>query len=296
MPDVSYSLAGFRESAIEVGLDAIAHAGFSCIELTGIGTSFADWHMDHGDVVPVPPTGRVAAEFRDQIARRGLRATTFHAPPRKNVLGAPTEDWRKEKVAVLGNYLRFAGEIGAAGDVMHGIPNPMFLPTGKDVATLVDPMVDAMQRSVADLVPVAAEAGVRMLLENLPYQRDIDIEYPLIRMQQLRPFVDDSPPAQVGLVVDTGHAWTNGDDPAREIEIAGDRLWGPPLQDGPLEDPNDNHWAPTAGDLDWPVICATLRRINYAGTWTFEVINGRHGETADELARQSRAAATAWGL
>jgi len=61
MPDVSYSLAGVCESAIEDGLDAIANTGFLCIELTGISTSFADWHIEQGDAVPVPPTGRAAA-------------------------------------------------------------------------------------------------------------------------------------------------------------------------------------------------------------------------------------------
>ena len=296
MPECSYSLAGFSKYAVDGALDAIADAGFSCIELAGVGTSFSDWHLAPGDDVPVPPTGRAAADFRGQLARRGLRATTLHAPARKNVLGAPSEDWRNEKVTVLGNYLRFAGEIGATGVVIHGIPNPMFLPQGKDISTFTATMVDAMQRSVEELVPVAAEAGVRMLLENLPYQRDLDMEYPLIRMHQLRPFVEQFPSEQVALIVDTGHAWTNGDDPAGEIETAGDRLWGTHLQDVPLKDANDNHWLPTEGELDWPGICATLRRINYAGAWTFEVIYGRQDETADELARQSRAVATNWGL
>jgi len=147
-----------------------------------------------------------------------------------------------------------------------------------------------------DLLPVAAASGVRILLENLPYVGDFDGEYPLIRMQQLRPFVDGYPPDQVGLIVDTGHAWTNGDDPASEIRTAGDRLWGTHLQDVPLENPQDNHWMPTAGGLDWAAIREALAQVDYRGTWTFEISNSLKGETPAQLAASTRAIARSWGL
>ena len=67
MPECSYSLAGFSKYAVDGALDAIADAGFSCIELAGVGTSFSDWHLAPGDDVPVPPTGRAAADFRGQL-------------------------------------------------------------------------------------------------------------------------------------------------------------------------------------------------------------------------------------
>ena len=296
MPDVSYSLGAFSQHSIDQALDAVAEAGFSCIELAGLGTSFTDWNLVQHDDVPVPPTGPAATEFRQQIEKRGLRATTMHAPMRRNVLGAPDEAWRREKVEVLGNYMHFAAEMGAKGMVIHGIPNPMFLPQDQELSTFLEPMVDAMTRSVTELVPVAAAAGIRMLLENLPYNVDLDIELPLIRTYQLRPFVEQFPSEQVALVVDTGHAWTSGDDPARMCEIAGDRLWGTHLQDVPHENPRDNHWVPTHGGLDWDAIRATLDDIDYPGTMTFEVIHGQNDESAEELARQTRAVATGWRI
>ena len=137
-----------------------------------------------------------------------------------------------------------------------------------------------------------------MLLENLPYNHDIKAatggDYPLISMRELSTFVEAYPPDQVALVIDTGHAWTDRHDPVAEIEAAGDRLWGTHLQDVDAEEPNDNHWVPTYGGLDWPAICAALRRIEYPGAWTFEVINGRKGESPDELARQTHAVASSW--
>jgi sugar phosphate isomerase/epimerase len=293
MINFSFSTASFATGGLGETLDAIAEAGFASIELFGAGASFAEWQTYPGDKPPSPPTVRAAADFRRQIEKRGLRADTVHAPLRKMVLGAPSEEWRKENVVALGGYLRFAGEIGAQGVVIHGIPNPMFLPPDRPLPELIEPMVRAMKRSVEELIPVAAEARVRMLLENLPYQRGLNVEYPLIRMSQLRPFVEEFPPDQVGLVVDTGHSWTNGDEPVADIRIAGDRLWGTHLQDVPRANPTDNHWMPTRGELDWPGICAELRRIGYRGAWTFEA-GVREGENAADLARRSRAVAESW--
>ena len=290
----SFSTTSFSDGPIESGLDIVADVGFRHIELGGCGSSIEDWRYAVPDVLPGPPRGRRAAEFRRAIESRGLTAPTLHAPMRRNVLGPPTESWRREKVAVLADHLRFAGEIGAAGMVVHGIPNPMFLAQDEDIASLLQPMVDAMKRSLDELVGVAREAGVRILLENLPYTIEVSVTYPLMAMHQLRPFVDDFPPEQVGLLLDTGHAWTNGDDPAGEIETAGDRLWGTHLQDVPRDNPTDNHWVPTYGDLDWPAIRAALARINYRGAWTFEAVNGRQGESWEDLVRQCYAVATTW--
>jgi len=289
IPQVSYSTAGFGGLELSPALDQIAGAGFRCVELV------CDRHApsDHPSVV--------AQEVRRQLEERGMTATTVHAPARRTVLGAPTEDWRTEKIPVLADALRMTGEIGAHGMVIHGIPNPIFLPEDCDLKSMYEAMVAAMRRSVEDLIPAAQEVGVRMLLENLPYNRDLraagkDGDYPLMRMADLRAFIEDFPPEQVGLIVDVGHAWTDGMDPAREILIAGDRLWGTHLQDVDRDNPQDNHWAPLDGGLDWPSIVSALQQIGYAGAYTFEVIAPRRGESADELARMTFAAARAWGL
>ncbi|MBT4499199.1 MAG: sugar phosphate isomerase/epimerase, partial [Gemmatimonadetes bacterium] len=91
-----------------------------------------------------------------------------------------------------------------------------------------------------------------------------------------------------------GHAWTSGNDPAEEIRIAGSRLWGTHLQDVDADSPQDNHWVPTHGGLNWASIRDALSSVDYAGSWTFEVIVPRHGEGPDELARLTRQVASAW--
>jgi sugar phosphate isomerase/epimerase len=229
--------------------------------------------------------------FRERLVARGLCGGTVHGPMGRMVLGAPDEPWRREAVGVQATYLRFASGIAASGVVMHPVPNPKFVEDGTSAASLRR-IGEAVLRSLDDLVPVAEEAGVRILLENLPYH----CEFPLQTMKELRPLVDGYPAEAVGLVVDTGHAWTSGENPCDEIRAAGPRLWGTHLQDVDYENPTDNHWVPTEGDLDWEAIPAALREVRYEGAWTFEAEKGRHDETREQLARMCRDVAEAWGL
>ena len=62
------------------------------------------------------------------------------------------------------------------------------------------------------------------------------------------------------------------------------------------DDPQDNHWVPTHGGLDWTSIRNALDETGYAGVLTFEVIVARHGETPADLARLTRAMVDGWGL
>jgi sugar phosphate isomerase/epimerase len=278
MKQISYGTVGFTDRDVEAALDAIASAGFAKAEILG--------QAPH---VVAPPTGSELVGFRKRLEERGLDGGTVHAPLRRNVLGAPDEDWRREKVEVLAGYVRFAASLGSVGIVVHPVPNPMFVPD-PERPELQQLMSDAVRRSLDELVPVAQQVGIRILLENLPY----DCEYPYLTVAELRPLVDAYPVEALGLVVDTGHAWTKRKDPAGEILAAESRLWGTHLQDVDFENPQDNHWVPTHGGLNWDAIRNALAQVEYAGQWTFEVTSGRHDETPEELARLTRAIAASW--
>lgn len=289
MVPVSYSTYGFPAAACELTFDRISEAGFRHVEFV------CDQHG-----IKRNPRGQAAAIVR-ALEERGLSASTVHAPAGTNVLGGVTEEWRTTAVAVLADAVRLTGEIGATGLVIHGIPNPMFLPRDRDIKAYYCPMINAMRESITELVPVAKVAGVRLLLENLPYNRDLritgqDPDYPLMHVEDLREFIDPFPPEQVGLIVDVGHSWTNGRDPAAEILAGGDRLWGTHLQDVDRDDPQDDHWAPLQGGLNWSSILRALEQVHYAGTYTFEIMRPRHGETPEDLVRLTIEAARAWGL
>ena len=268
---ISYSSTGFFDRSLDEALERIGEAGFTHVELVGM-----DPHL--GEV----PTGTALHQLKQKLDSTGVSAGTLHAPLLRNVLGAPEEGWRATQVGVSVDYLRLSAEVGAAGMIIHPVPNPRFVDDPDD-PDLPDVMRTAARRSLDDLIPVAQETGVRMLLENLPYS----IDFPLLTMTELRALVDPYPHDAVGLVIDTGHAWTGGHDPVDEIAEAGERLWGTHLQDVDGENPQDNHWAPTHGDLDWPAIRQALVDVGYGGHWTFEIARPRdgHDESFEELAR-----------
>lgn len=279
MNKVSYATIGFSDRNIEAALESVAAAGFGQTEILG--------QEPH---VATPPSGQALADFSKRLKSLGLGATV-HAPLTTNVLGAPDEQWRREKVVVLGNYLHFSAAIGAEEMVVHPVPNPIFVPE-PDRPELPGLIYDAARRSLDELAPVARQGGVRIMLENLPYQ----CSYPLQDMRQLRDLVDSYPAECVGLVIDTGHAGVRGKDPAEEIRIAGNRLYGTHLHDMDPRIPNDEHWIPTQGVLNWDAIRQALAEIDYGGAWTFEVLKGRNGETSEELARLTRQIADKWCL
>jgi L-ribulose-5-phosphate 3-epimerase len=280
MSQISYSTLGFLDRGVESALDAIAEAGFDQAEILG-----QDPHLAS------VPRDRALTEFTARLATRGLAGGTVHAPLSRNVLGAPEEGWRREKVEVLADYIRFAAAIGASDIIIHPVPNPCFVPDA-DHPEMPQRISDAVSRSLDDLVPIAREAGIHMLLENLPYH----CPYPFLTMMELRPLVDEYPEEVVGLVIDTGHAWTTHHDPAAEIRAAGHRLGGVHLQDVDYGNPQDDHWVPTHGGLDWDAIRNAFAEIRYAGPWTFEVAHARQGESAEELASMTRGVAVSWGL
>ncbi len=275
---VSYSTAGFGDRDVEAALDAIAASGYDHAEIVGQKPHVAE-----------PLAGKALREFRARLEQRGLAGGTVHAPLTRNVLGAPEEGWRREKVEVLAAYLRFTAELGSTAMVVHPIPNPRFVPE-PERTELPQIMNEAARRSLDDLVPLATEVDVRILLENLPYR----CAYPLLDMTELRALVEPYPVEALGLVIDTGHAWTLGNDPAEEIRAAGSRLWGTHLQDVDYKNPQDDHWVPTYGGLDWGAVRAALENVGYAGLWTFEVAAGRAEETPEELARLTRQVAVDW--
>jgi len=274
---IGYSTGGFHDRCVESALDAIAELGFDLAEI-----------LCEEPHLPVAPTGRRAEAFGKRLARRGL-GVTLHAPLGCHVPDDPDEAMRPGNVAVLASYLRFGAAIGAGHMVVHPL-TPFFAPPDPRNYQSPERMVDGIRRSMDDLLTVSRDTAVRILLENLPQPSPL----PLRTMGPLRQFVQDYPPELVGLVVDVGHAATLGFDPAAEIRAAGDRLWGTHLQDVDTERPEDNHWIPTHGGLDWRSIRAALADVRYAGPWTFEVVNARHGETSDQLCELTRAVAAGW--
>ena len=277
MDNTSYTTSILGDSSLWEALDAIGEAGFPQAEVNG-----SEPH------VVGPPTGGELSRFRDRLEAHPVRARTMHA---RGALGSPVEAERRESVAGLGRSLRFAGAIGLTETVIHPVPNPDKV-SGADDPGTPQRVRDAVVRSLDDLVPIAASAGVRITLENLPYQ----CNFPFLTMESLRPLVDQYPKESLGLVIDTGHVGVRRMDPVSELHAAGDRLYGTHLHDMDFSVHDGDHRPPGRDGLDWGAIRRTFDEIGYTGPWTFEVLVPRQTETPEELLRLTRAAAVEWGM
>ena len=275
MNNIGYSTVGFIDRDIDKALDVIAGIGFGYAEILG--------QEPH---VAVPPKNTDLSAFRKRLEIRNLNSTV-HAPLGVNTLGGPDEDWRQKAVRVLSDYIHFAGAINAEAVIIHPIPNPIFI-SDSNAEDLPARLITSARRSLDDLIPLAAESGVFLLLENLPYI----CNYPLRSMKELRELVDLYPTENVGLVLDTGHAAVLGDNPVDEIKTAGNRLLSLHLHDS--DGKEDQHWAPGQGVLNWDSIISALHNNKYKGVLMFEATHGRSGETPEELATMCLNMAKTW--
>lgn len=218
-------------------LDALAAAGWTELELW-----LAEPH------VPWRNPGACAALAED-LAARGMRASTVHLPfypsvprllagERWSVLDDDPER-RRSALAGAAQGLRAAAALGAAGAVLH---------LGWPADPWEGPQPERARAAVAELLPVAREAGVRLLLEN--------ILSPGTRCARLVALLDElDPEAEAGLCLDLGHAHVAGGVLA-ELAAARPRLQHLHVHDN--DGRADQHLAPGQGTLPWAELFPAL--------------------------------------
>ena len=280
MDDTSYSTGGFTDRGIEQALDVVATVGFPQVEVSG-----RDPHLGHR------LTGKGLSDFLSGVESRGLKVRTMHAPSGRTTLGTTDQEWRKQEIATLHDYILFLSDLGGTDMVIHPIPNPIFVENAyaPETAELVK---EGVAISLERLVPVAQEAGVRINLENLPYH----CNYPYRTMTELRPLVAPYPSEHMGLIRDSGRVGVRGNEIVDEIRSAGPRLCGTHLHDVEGTEDGTDHRGPTRGFLDWDNLLGTLEEIDYQGPYTFETSVPAIGETSEELAAFARQFAVDRGM
>ena len=203
MDNTSSTTSLFRDRSFEAALDAIGEAGFPQAEITG-----TDPHVG-------TPNQQEIYRLRSILEAHSVSGRTMHAPAGRNILAAMDDDWRKESVGVLKEFVRLAGALGLTELVIHPIGGPDFVPDADDPA-LPQRIREAVQRSLDDLMPTVEESTVRITLENLPHPT-----FPLNSMRELRTMVDPYPSEAVGLVIDTGHVGVPRAGPGRRAARRG---------------------------------------------------------------------------
>lgn len=228
----------------------------------------------------VEPPADVAV-VRSVLDRHGVQARTIHPPIGETNLGALDEDQRQASVAEISACFEPFAALGGGAAIVH--------PSGSGVAPNRSlewdegnraAHLDAFRRSLDELLRMAETLGIRLACENMPSHGR---PRPGVQMEEVRAVIDGYP-HEVGLCLDTGHAYMSGLDPAAEARIAGERLMALHLQD--TDGVEDRHWMPGQGKVNWAQLYAALTTMGFDGAWTFEV----HIEPAAAAAAARRVA------
>lgn len=120
----------------------------------------------------------------------------------------------------------------------------------------------------------AAPYGVTLAVENLSEKR-IGRRFGSgpEELLELVEAVDD--PA-LGICWDTGHAHISGINQAEALQEIGGHLKALHINDNHGE--QDEHLAPMKGTIEWAPIIKTLRKIDYPGDFTYEVVCKGHAD------------------
>lgn len=161
-----------------------------------------------------------------------------------------------------------AREMGAPVVVMH-TPRSDRLDEGEGLA---------FRQRIERWQPRLEGHGLRLAVENKTVHSETDRGYALTPLDRLRAFADRY---DLGLVLDTSHAGTAGEDLVGASRLFASRLVGVHLSDMGGELPAllpagarqalDLHRFPGAGELGLAPLLATLQVDGYAGSVTLEV-------------------------
>jgi sugar phosphate isomerase/epimerase len=129
----------------------------------------------------------------------------------------------------------------------------------------------AYRQRIAGWQRQLAGSGLRLAVENKTVHTEADRAYALTPLDRLRAFADRY---DLGLVLDTTHAGTAGDDLQRARHIFDGRLANVHLSDlasQPGRGPLNQHRFPGSGDLALAEFLADLGSSSYGGPVTLEV-------------------------
>ncbi len=165
-------------------------------------------------------------------------------------IGSPMASLREAGIAFATAAIETFARIGVPKATLHTHwPSHLFS---------VEEGIAFQTESIARLLPIARNAGVRLMLE--PAASPFDTP------DHLQPLYDAFPELECHL--DLGHAHLNDCQPWEWIHRFSSRLTHLHAHDNNGRE--DQHLPPGTGTLDWPKTLAALRNVHYNGTLTIE--------------------------
>lgn len=242
-----------RRFGIVKAVEMLAGAGFEAIDLSMFEEESTE--EIYGDGYK-----ELAAKLVETAQRRGVVFNQAHAP-------FPTVRWQDREYSEriwpkVIRSIEMAGLVGAKSIIVH----PACFPEN---------LKENNMKMYRDLEPYAAEAGVKIALENM-WGRDGKRGYIVPNVcsvpAELADYFDSLNPEHFTVCLDIGHCGLVGEDEADFIRYLGaDRLGCLHIHDNNYRE--DSHVVPFSMNLDWKSIAGALGEIGYRGDFTLEADN-----------------------
>lgn len=243
---VGLSTGCFFESSIFDCLGPIRDAGFSILEICS-WPAHLDYH-DHGTCE------RAAARIRELA----LEPYSFHAPFSDSIdITSLDPGDRQRALEEILRAVEAAAVLGVRYFVLHPGPEKFGLPRHE--------RLDRMENAAAVLNHVAArcrERGVGLVLENmLPHLFSGPV-------RDLLWLLGAMSTTDVGICLDTGHAFLSGD-----LHLVAHKLSGHLRMIHASDNRGgfDDHLPPGQGTIPWPLLLRQLDQEGFHGTFIIEI-------------------------
>ena len=184
-------------------------------------------------------------EDRMLAEKHGVKIDQTHAPwlwPAKNLTAKDRDEWFDNMVKALhGTKL-----LNCKNFVIH----PLMPWNGDelDKKFLWDVNLEFFNR----LIPHAKQNGITLCFENMP-MKDLSIS----TVEACIEFLDMLNSEQMGICLDTGHAWVFGTQPADAVRLLGNRIKAFHVHDN--HGGYDHHLLPCMGSIDWEAFKIALK-------------------------------------
>ena len=183
----------------------------------------------------------------------GVELYSFHLPFMPfDQIDISRPDIAEKSVEYLKGYIENGTKIGIDKYIIH--------PSGEPIAEEDRPMrMELSKKSLSALAEYAHERGAVICVENLPRTclgRDSKDILELLSAND-----------KLVACFDTNHLL--GEDPLEFINAVGKKIVTLHVSDYDFK--NERHWLPGEGMVDWNSILKTLSKINYSGSWLYEI-------------------------
>lgn len=243
------------------GLDLLAGYGFTHVELS-----------EQTQPSYLTASTQELERFRCHADSLGMTLWSAHSPCISTNLSDPDDAERRRSLEVHIRALEGLAALGVPYFVVHQVGNEE------------DSKAEKLRRGLGSVMRLRHEArkvGITLLIENFPYFSPGD----------LNDFVLMAGDEGLGIVIDIGHEWLAGRDPAQAITGCVEHLRSIHLHDNNGPGAGDDHLPLGHGTLDWPPVFAALEAVSYDGPLMLEVLpltDPLKGMASEDLVRLCR--------